>query len=316
MPLDHYVSQVHLKNFYSAKLGELMYAIRKHDLKAFTPNSESVCRIENNSTNSYLRDDRLIEEFLKGIEPKYNAAIEKIKANDIDKECIYVISGFIAYVYTCSPGGMRIFSEPLRAAVESTTRILDSKEVFPEPPSELGGSNLTELLKNGTLQIEIDPKYPQAISILLILNNTSTFGNSKWDVLVNPFENNPFLTSDFPVAIERTNDLRLINKIVPLTPNLAIRIRPNLLVDPKRIDFSFSNFGVTIKKLSRQEVLNINRLIVRCAETTVFFSEDYEWIPKFVKKNSHFRVEPRTIEIPQGNGTFLLSTQEVRKVTP
>lgn len=295
MALDHYVSQVHLKNFYSAKLGELMHAIRKHDLKAFTPNSEAICRIENNSTNPYLRESRLIEEFLKGIEPRYNVAIEKIKSNNIDKQCIYVISGFIAYVYTCSPGGMRIFSEPLRGAVKMAARMLDSKEVFPKPPPELSGSNLAEMLRDGTLQIEIDPKYPQAISIASILRHTSTLGNFHWDILINPFKDNPFFTSDFPIAIEKSSDFRIINKIVPLSPSLAIRIRPNLSVDRKRIDFSFSNFGFIVKKLNREDVLSINRFIVRCAETTVFFSENHEWIPRFVKKNAYFRVEPRTI---------------------
>jgi hypothetical protein len=38
----HYVSQVHLRNFYSPALGDRMYAFRKSDGKAFTPNSESV----------------------------------------------------------------------------------------------------------------------------------------------------------------------------------------------------------------------------------------------------------------------------------
>ena len=50
VPLDHYVSQVHLKNFYSPVLGSRMYATRKRDLKSFTPNSQSVCRIEDGST--------------------------------------------------------------------------------------------------------------------------------------------------------------------------------------------------------------------------------------------------------------------------
>jgi hypothetical protein len=69
MPLDHYVSQVHLKNFYSPALGDLMNAMRKPDLKAFPCRAQDVCRIEDGSTNAYLRSDRAIEEFLKNIEP-------------------------------------------------------------------------------------------------------------------------------------------------------------------------------------------------------------------------------------------------------
>lgn len=43
------------------------------------------------STNAYLREDRAIEDFLKTIEPNYNAALDKLIAGDgeIDNTCIY-----------------------------------------------------------------------------------------------------------------------------------------------------------------------------------------------------------------------------------
>ena len=63
MPLDHYISQVHLKKFNSPALGDRMYAIRKSDLKAFTPNSRVVCVVNDGSTNAYLLEDRAIEKF-------------------------------------------------------------------------------------------------------------------------------------------------------------------------------------------------------------------------------------------------------------
>ena len=311
MPLDHYVSQVHLKNFYSPKLGSLMHAIRKSDLKLFTPNAQSVCRVEDGSTNSYLREDRVVEEFLTGIEPKYNPALAKLAGGNIDPECIYVIAGFVAYILACSPAGMRIQSEPLKGTVEETARAVDSKGAFPAPPLELGGENLTDLLLSGKMHVEIDPKYPQAMGIASILSHTVTFGNFKWEILINPFDDNPFFTSDFPVAIEKTEDLRVLNRIAPLAPNLAIRICPDLLLDRERTDFSFSGFRYTVRKLSRSEVKSVNRLIVRCAETTVFFRDDYEWVPRFVKRNAGFRIEPRTRRIPHGNDTLLWFTQEV-----
>ena len=70
MPLDHYISQVHLKKFYSPVLGDRMYAIRKSDLKSFTSRSKDVCRTNDGSRNAYFDEDRAIEEFLKTIEPK------------------------------------------------------------------------------------------------------------------------------------------------------------------------------------------------------------------------------------------------------
>ena len=70
MPLDHYVSQVHIKNFYSPDMVERVFAMRKSDLKKFMPRAQDVCRIEDNSSNSYLKEDRAIEDFLKVIEPR------------------------------------------------------------------------------------------------------------------------------------------------------------------------------------------------------------------------------------------------------
>lgn len=315
MSLDHFVSQVHLKNFYSPNLTGLMYAIRKSDLKLFTPDAKSVCRIEDSSTNSYLREDRMVEEFLKRIEPRYNAALEKLMADKIDPECIFVIAGFVAYVYACSPAGMRINSEPLKAINEDMARRLESRGSLPPPPPVLDGKTMTELLQSGDLQISIDPKYPQAIGIASILRHTITFGNFEWDVLINPFDKSPLFTSDFPIAIERTHDARVLNKIVPLAPHLAIRIRPNLSYGRQHPDYSFSAFRRTTRKLSRSEVMKINRLIVRCAETTVFFRDNYEWVASFVKKNAKFRVEMKTVKRIYKKGNLLIPTQEIRRVT-
>lgn len=119
MALDHYVSQVHLKNFYSPALDGLMYAIRKSDLKRFPTKSQDVCRIEDGSTNAYLTKDRAIEEFLKEVEPRYNAALAKLRDNKIDQESIASLAGFAAYIVSCSPTAMRLNSGPLKALLES-----------------------------------------------------------------------------------------------------------------------------------------------------------------------------------------------------
>ena len=77
MPLDHYVSQVHLRNFTSPTLDDLLRAIRKSDLKKFNTRPRDVCRIDNNSSNPYLRDERAIEGFLNEVEPHYNSSVER-----------------------------------------------------------------------------------------------------------------------------------------------------------------------------------------------------------------------------------------------
>src|ERR1700677_2017952 len=150
MALDHYISQVHLKKFYSPMLGELMYAIRKSDLKRFTPKSQDVCRIEDGSTNAFLTKERAIEEFLKDVEPNYNASLAKLRENKMDQEAIASLAGFAAYVAACSPTAMRLHSSPLKAALEAVAAILDKQGLIPKAPKILGEKSITELLADGT----------------------------------------------------------------------------------------------------------------------------------------------------------------------
>src|SRR5271166_4414355 len=61
-----------------------------------------------------------------------------------------------------------------------------------------------------------------------ILHHTSVFGNSPWDILHNGEADNPFFTSDYPAAIQVVDLNTPINRIVPLAPDLAIRIKPDI----------------------------------------------------------------------------------------
>jgi hypothetical protein len=312
MPLDHYVSQVHIKNFYSPELGERVYAMRKSDLKKFTPRSQDVCRIEDNSSNSYLKENRAIEDFLKNVEPRYNAAIAKLRDNKLDQEAVFVVAGFVAYVLTCSPAGMRIESAPLRNAVEAQAMILDALGEIGKAPESLGSKSITELLKEGSAVVDIDEKYPQAMGIASIGQFVSVFGNSPWEVLVVEDQENPLFTSDFPVAIEVIDAARPINRIVPLAPDLALRIIPDPSLRGARHDFTFSKSRVKYRQPHHQEVFRINRLLVQCAEDLVMYRDDRGWVEKMVTKYRSYRVETVTKKIPRGKGYFLPATLRIQ----
>jgi hypothetical protein len=315
MSLDHYVSQVHLRNFYSPAHPNHMHAIRKSDLKSFSCNSRSVCRIEEGSTNDYLINDRAIEKFLLDVEPKYNSSVIGLRGNKIDRECIHAIAGFVAYVTSCAPAAMRIHIEPLQSMLQSTAEILDKNGLIPRAPPSLGSKTLTELLANKEVRSSVDPKYPQALGISTITSRTSVYGNSKWEILLNEITECPFFTSDFPVAIE-TTDQRTINWIVPLAPNLAIRIIPDRRLSGAAPDLSFSKFSSSQKILRRAEVVEINRLIVRCAEDFVFYRDNHEWIADFVAKNRNYHIEAVTDRIPYGTRLVNISTQRIVSFSP
>ena len=311
MPLDHYVSQVHLNNFCSPEMEGMINAIRKSNLKRFPTKSKDICRIEDNSTNSYLKDDRAIEDFLKDIEPRYNASLAKIRSNQIDKDSIHAIAGFAAYVLTCSPAAMRINTGAMGDLVKATARVIDLQGQTPNAPPSLGSKSMTELLADGTVKLEIDTKYPQALGISNILHHTSVFGNSPWEILRNSHDDSPFFTSDFPAAIDVTSSTPVINRILPLAPDLAIRIRPDLRLSGAEPDLAFPRFSCTWRKLKRGEVVGLNRLIVRCAEDLVLFRDDWEWVVNFVMKNRNFHIEPVSRTAALGSGEILHPTQRI-----
>ena len=314
MALDHYISQVHLRNFYSPAMGRRkMYAIRKSNFKCFPPRSEDVCRIENGSTNDYLLNSRIVEEFMKQVEPYYNDSVNKFRIGEIDNDSIFVIAGFIAYILSCSPTAMRIGADPLQHMAEATAVLVDSEGEIPPPPKELGGASLTQLLRDKIANIKIDEKYPQALAISGILHRTVTFGNFDWDILINEELSSPFFTSDFPVVIERSKDPRIINRIVPLAPDIAIRIRPSLEEDRRNGNLNFQYFSSRTCRLKRREVLEINKLVVRCAEDLVFFRDNHKWVEPFVQKNSGFWIEPITEKFPTANGVLQLSTMRIAR---
>lgn len=311
MPLDHYVSQVHLKKFYSPTLDDQMYAIRKSDLFTYIARSQDVCRTREGSTNTYLREQRRIEDFLETVEPNYNTALINLTTGNVDRECIQTFAGFMTYVLCCSPAAMRIQSEPLRKVVETTATLMEKRGLLPPIPAELGSTNIGQLLRDEVIDIKIDPKYPQALGIDNIVQLANMFGNFSWDVLINEYQDNPFFTSDFPVAIEETNDPRILNRIVPLAPNVAIRIRPDLRQGDGRFDPNFSRFRCRSRKIGREEIIRLNRIIVRCAEDNIFYRDNHEWIPAFVEKNRSYRIEPYSRTIRVGSGELIIFTQRL-----
>lgn len=306
MSLDHYVPQVHLRNFYCNHLGNRMHALRKADQKYFTPDSSSICRIEDGSTNPFLQEPRAIEEFLRLIEPKYNTAVSRISQGRPDLHSIFALSGYMACILTCAPAANRLGSEHLMAMVDHVTKKLDEKGEFSPPPASLGATRISELLEQGKIRISVDEKYPQAHGISQILSFTSAFGNSRWEVLLNDYPDSSFFSSDFPTAIEFRGSQIL--RVFPITPRVAIRVFPYPEFGKDKHELEFSNFSMSVKRASRKDVASINQRIVYCAEDLVLFSSDQHWTRKFITKNSNKILVNKTYRIPQRTGTLLFTS--------
>jgi hypothetical protein len=182
---------------------------------------------------------------------------------------------------------------------------------LPPPPDALGGKSATELIESGKVKVTIDPKFPQAIGIAAIQHRTWMYGNFVWEFLVNPLDDNPLCTSDNPIGIEDTEDVRVLNKVAPLTPNLAVRIRPDITLARREPDPNFGKFRYSIRTLVRHEVIQLNELIVRCAEDAVFFRDDRPWMRILIEKNRDFRIETLVEKKDVGDRLLVMSRQRI-----
>lgn len=305
MPLDHYVPQVHLKGWLSATSGGLLNAMRKSDLKTFTPGTKAVCAIQDGSTNQYLADDRMIEGFLEEFEPRYNEAVSNLSGGRVDHESVRTIAGLVSCISSCSPTSMRLHAPFLRQLLTSTAKILDRKGIIPR----LNGVGIQEMLEDGAADIRIDGKYPQAFSIQNIEKTTAIFGKCEWEIIHNEFDESPFFTSDYPIGLEPSSRFTNINnKIIPLTPKVAVRIKPDPEVKnrPTPVEVKFRMYAAT-----REQVRNINRIIVQSAEDLIFYRDAHEWVPMFIQRNRHFRIESVVFKGALKKGDAVLSSQRI-----
>lgn len=196
---------------------------------------------------------------------------------------------------------------------DDSAKALEAQGKMPPPPEIFGASSMAELLDTGKIKIAVDGKYPQAIGISNVLAITSTFGNAAWDIIINTHASeNPFFTSDYPAALEYSSDARVMSRIVPLAPDIAVRITPNLPREQK-LDLSFARMRFRTVRPKSAEIRELNKLIIQGAEELVFFRDDLYWIPGFVACNRDFRVEAIDDTIPAGTEYYVVATQRIRR---
>jgi hypothetical protein len=309
MALDHYIPQVHLRQWNSPELAtKKFFGVRKRDLHVFPCSSKDVCRVDEGNTNDYLADPRAIEEFLKTVEPAYNQALAVLRTGKTNAEAVYVIAGFTAYIAACSPTAIRLQKPPLESSVDLTTELMEKNGELQPPPEVLGGKTWSELREAGAIQVTIDGKFPQAIGISSVLEFASQFGNGDWELLLNPYASvNPFMTSDFPCCLEQSPDPMIMDRVVPLAPDLAVRIHPNLQSEGEEPDLSFRSHRFRKRVLRHDDVRAINTLVARCSENLIFSRDRSDWLKGFLRKHQNFRVATLIDRIPAGEGAYLLS---------
>ncbi len=289
-----------------------MYAYRKSDGAIFICGSKDVCRIDEGSTNKFLTEPRILEEFLRRIEPYYDRSCDAVVSGQFSIDDIAILAGFVAFVIGTSPTAMRLGVQSLEHLTHTEIELMDRNGMLDPAPEELGGRTATELLRDGMLTIDTDPKYPQAMGIAGIIELAKSFATFHWEILVNPKSQRfPFLTSDYPAAIEGVGKQVPAVRIVPLRPDLAVRIIPQ--IRPKWRPNLESDFRHKMKRASPSEVRDFNLSIVRSAENLVFSSVDAPWVRDIVNKNSKFGIQLEHTRLAKRSGFLHLNSIVVQE---
>lgn len=307
MALDHYVSQVYLKQFLHQPDKRLLYAVRKSDLKTFTPRTKDVCRTEQGSTNAFLKENRVVEEFLRTIEPAYEPCLVRTMRGTVDMESISVFAGFLAYILTYTPTALRMFDPPVRAALEKVIQNLDgSGKIEPiSVPSlpDWDGKTLSTLKAEGKVRLDIDLKMPQAMATAQMNRITQTLAACDVSIL-RPKGSGRFLTSDFPSVILGHVDGKFAQRFLPLSPFVG------LIFHTETFDADRDESKVRFFQVGEARMRQLNFEIIKAAEELVFSHRKFPWLRKSVRSLAHFRTDTFVENI----GPFQLMQQRTGEV--
>lgn len=308
MALDHYVSQVHLKQFLRQSDKKLLHAARKSDLSQFTPRPKDVCRVEDGSTNEYLVENRAVEEFLKEIEPAYEPCLARVADGDLDWNARQVFSGFLAYIQTYTPAALRMFDPMIRAMLERTTKILEEKgDLEPIDVPELPdwhGKTLSQLTEEGKVNLNIDLRMPQAMATTQLSKISHALASSDVSVL-RPIGRARFLTSDFPSVILAHHQNKFAQRFLPISPKLG------LVFHTHTSNESRENVNNRFIEIGARKTQKINEEIMKAAEDLVFSTHRYPWLLSEMKRFRKFRVET----ITETTGPLIVSQQRAVEST-
>lgn len=299
MAKDHYVAQTYLRSFGLAKNSNLISVVRKSNLSR--QNSipvKSICYEIDWSSNEYFSGNpRVVEDFIKLFEPKWTDCVRRIESGTYDAITKYFMSGYLAYLRTCTPTAARLGCSSLSDIVKHLCDSIEEKEMI-NPETKY--RDAIETIRNyGGIQVEIQKAFPKAMGINSLISVQKVLSTSQWIVFKNETEVQ-FLTSDNPVCLQYWNASQC-DFYCPINPRLAIVIHPLRDAELREDDY--------LGLLKYDGVEMLNRLMVQSAEDKVIFNE-YSGIEDLVREYQDWRVELQTFSIPVEKGNLIIHQQK------
>lgn len=161
---------------------------------------------------------------------------------------------------------------------------------------------------------EVDPKFSQAMGIEGFRERVRIYSNSRWQFLLNDCFESPYFTSDYPIVYEQAGSTDLFNKVVPLSPTVAVRIIRRMDPSSDREGEFMSNFQFHRQRQKRKDVVKINKLLVRAAENIVIYRDQRDWVLPFVRKNASYRTVSKTDRFVTPEGTYVSTRRVLEQV--
>lgn len=282
MAKDHYVAQTYLRSFKipDQKI-DSVNAWQKSKQKKLPPIPiKSICYEEDWSTNPYFAENpRIVEDFLKQIEPQWPECVRQLSENTYDLDTKYLISGYLAFLRTYTPTAARLGTSHLSSMVGQMYKTLEEAE-YNNPNSEHKEAIEEIRKRHAEVKPDVDPAYPKALGISNLDVIQKEYANSHWVVLENE-TGIPLITCDNPLCMYYRNAMHC-DYYLPITPWLAIIIQPLLGMSPREND--------TEADMKYEGVKILNELVVQSAEDLVIYNQSQD-VDKLVHDYHDWRVE-------------------------
>jgi len=314
MPQDHYVAQTFLKHFTDAE-GKL-HAYSKNDGKYFTPGPKSVCSEWDGDLNPAIEGmPEMLGEYRKMFEPRWNETVEELKKRNGSRDIRLMVALCFAHMVTCVPAWRRVSAEiweNMRGAELRFRHLMNEERGVKD---ELLAEGVA-MLKEGKIVIEADPNSVKAKLTGALIGLACLAYHSNWIFFENRTDT-PFLTSDNPVALRLSDVIgEPMNRFMPITPQLGLFMTLDAWQKQKR---RFPKEKSEIDRLLQEEpfgtirgtrpipndVRELNRLIVQCAENFVFSNRKDDGVERLVQKHGKYRIEADPQELREPDGGFI-----------
>jgi len=293
---DHYVSQTYLKQFIDLSNPGYLNVYRKaYPTKSKPRTPRSICYEPDGDSNPYFpMNPRILDDFLKLIEPQWEKIITEIENEDFNFNNKLLISLYVAYLRSCGFTAKRLGKSLMEEELELFRPFL-AENVRENIEDHENGIDLINGLLSPDIKIVFDRDYVHAFAIKNLVHVGTTYHNLPWIIIKNN-SSKPFITSDNPAILIYYPDKWYPDTYVPLTPTLSILI-PG---DPYH-KFIGKNLPskITIAGVESVEIFNCE--IVKFAEDKIISSLKDDWIRDMVQKYRNWRVESVSVKISESD---------------